>query len=242
MFTNETLKTAAAARALAEIRDGMRLGLGSGSTSTIFVQLLGQAWQEGRIRDIVGVPTSEKTAALARSLGIPLRTLPEVGRLDLVVDGADEVAPDFGMIKGLGRALLREKIVAVHADHFLVIVDETKLSPRLGLSVPLPVEIVPFAAEMTVAWLAGLADRAELWCEEDGRPIVTDNGLYLARCWFDNGIADPSALARVLADRPGVAEHGLFLDMADTLIVAGRDGVRVLRRQKGATAPHTESV
>jgi len=227
---NQKLKTTAAARALAEVCDGMVLGLGSGSTATIFVQLLGQALHEGRLRDIVGVPTSEKTATLARSLGIPLRTLAEVRRLDLVVDGADEVAPDLGLIKGLGRALLREKIVAVYADHFLVIVDESKMSPRLGLSVPLPVEIVPFAAEMTVAWLAGLADRAELWCEADGRPIVTDNGLYLARCWFHEGITDPPALARILADRPGVAEHGLFLNMADTVIVAGHEGVRLLRR------------
>jgi ribose 5-phosphate isomerase A len=125
---------------------------------------------------------------------------------------------------------LREKIVAAHADHFLVIVDESKMSPRLGVSVPLPVEIVPFAAEMTVAWLAGLADRAELWCEADGRPVVTDNGLYLARCWFHEGIADPPTLACRLSARPGVAEHGLFLNMADTVIVAGHEGVRLLRR------------
>ncbi len=232
MSDNQALKTAAAARALAEVRDGMVLGLGSGSTATVFIQLLGQALHEGRLRDIVGVPTSEKTATLARSLHIPLRTLTEVRRLDLAIDGADEVAPDLGLIKGLGRALLREKIVAAHADHFLVIVDESKLSPRLGLSVPLPVEIVPFAAEMTVAWLAGLADRAELWCETDGHPIVTDNGLYLARCWFHEGIADPPTLACTLANRPGVAEHGLFLNMADTVIVAGHEGVRLLQRPR----------
>ncbi len=223
------LKQQAAREALAYVHSGMALGLGTGSTTTYFVEMLGRRLQSGELRDIVAVPTSERTAALARSLGIPLTTLAEHSRLDLAVDGADEVDPNLNLIKGLGRAALREKIVEIHADRFVVIVDESKLVPRLGRG-PLPVEIVPFEAPAHVRWLNGLGCRAELWLEPDGGPVVTDNGNYLVRCWFPQGIADPYALARALADRPGIVEHGLFLDMADTVIVAGQGGIRRLER------------
>ncbi len=225
-------KFEAARRALAEVQDGMMLGLGSGSTSAIFVDLLGQAMREGKLTAIRGVPTSEKTAVQARSLGIELIPLAQAPRLDLAIDGADEVDPQLQLIKGLGKALLREKIVEIHAARLLIIVDESKLSPRLGMVSPLPVEIIPYAWEKTVEWLAGLEQgcQAELWRAEDGSPFYTDNGNYLARCWFGDGIAHPQHLARVLADRPGVVEHGLFLDMADAVIVAGAGGIRILER------------
>jgi ribose 5-phosphate isomerase A len=147
----------------------------------------------------------------------------------LAVDGADEVDPDLNLIKGLGRALLREKIVEIHAERFVVIGDHSKRVERLGRG-PLPVEIVPFGAGSHVRWLNTLGCRAELWRADDGSPLVTDNGNYLARCWFADGIADAQALARALAERPGIVEHGLFLDMASLAVLAGPDGVRLLER------------
>jgi ribose 5-phosphate isomerase A len=227
------LKQQAARKAVQQVRSGMVLGLGSGSTAAYFVDMLGDALRSGALHDIAGVPTSESTAERARDLGIPLTSLAELGRaqsaplLDLVVDGADEVDPDLNLIKGLGRALLREKIIEIHTARLVVIVDESKLVSRLGQG-PLPVEIVQFEAETHIRWLNTLGCRAELWREDDGQPIVTDNGNYLARCWFPGGIADLQALAQTLAVRPGIVEHGLFLGMASVVIVAGRQGVRTL--------------
>jgi ribose 5-phosphate isomerase A len=215
------------------VHSGMILGLGSGSTAAYFVDMLGDALRAGTLHDIAGVPTSESTAEQAHALGIPLTSLAELGRsrsaplLDLTVDGADEVDPDLNLIKGLGRALLREKIIEIHTARLLVIVDESKLVPRLGQG-PLPVEIVQFEAETHVRWLNTLGCRAELWHEDDGRPIVTDNGNYLARCWFPGGIADLQALAQTLAARPGIVEHGLFLGLTSAVIVAGEQGIRTL--------------
>jgi len=225
------LKQAAARRALGLVKNDMTLGLGTGSTTAFFIQYLGEALQAGRLHGIVGVPTSEGAAAQARELGIPLTTLDEVNFLHLAVDGADEVDPQFNLIKGLGKALLREKLVEVHARAFWVIVDESKLVQRLSEHVPLPVEIVPFAHEATVRWLNRLPDcRAELWLQEDGSPWVTDNGHYLALCRFEKGIADPEALGQTLNAWPGVMEHGLFLNMASGVIVAADSGVREMQK------------
>jgi len=223
------LKEQAARAALDYVQDGMILGLGSGSTTAIFVELLGKRLQQGDCRNIMAVPTSKATAAQARALSIPLTTLTRHPLLDLAVDGADEVDPRLNLIKGLGRALLREKIVESRARHLVIIVDASKLVPRLGRG-PLPVEIVRFEAQVHVAWLNTLGCRAELWRETDGSPIVTDNGNYLARCWFPDGIADPYALARRLADQAGIVEHGLFLDMAHTVVVASEEGIHILKR------------
>jgi ribose 5-phosphate isomerase A len=207
----------------------MVLGLGTGSTTAHFIDMLAEKLRAGALRDIAGVPTSKATANRARVQGIPLVTLAEQDHLDLAVDGADEVDPELNLIKGLGRALLREKIVEVHARRFVVIVDESKMVPCLGRG-PLPVEIVPFGAEAHVRWLKTLGCRAKLWLEADGTPILTDNGNYLARCWFPDGISDPRALARSLAERPGIVEHGLFLDMATAVVVARSEGTHVLER------------
>ena len=223
------LKRKAAKRALEFIQSGMLLGLGTGSTTAYFIDMLAERINAGHLKDIQAVPTSQATASRARHLGIPLTTLADSYRLDLAVDGADEVDPRLNLIKGLGRALLREKIVEVAADRFLVIVDESKLVPQLGRG-PLPVEITPFEAQAQVFWLNALGCRAELWREVDGSLIMTDNGNYLARCWFESGISDAYALSRELADRPGIVEHGLFLDMASQVIVAGSDGIRILER------------
>ena len=227
------LKQVAAARALEYVESGMRLGLGTGSTTAYFVDLLGKKLQNGELSDIVGAPTSERTAEQARKLNIPLTTLSRTPRLDLAVDGADEVDPQLNLIKGLGRALLREKIIEAHARRFVVIVDESKLVSKLGEHAPLPVEIVPFEAAAHVAWLNTLPGcRAELWLEDNGAPVVTDNGNYLVRCYFGQGIDDPQSLARALSERPGIVEHGLFLNMANAVVVAAENGARVMTKDR----------
>jgi ribose 5-phosphate isomerase A len=207
----------------------MVLGLGTGSTTAFFIDMLAERIAAGTLKDIYAVPTSEVTAARLRQLGVPLTTLAECIHLDLAVDGADEVDPQLNLIKGLGRALLREKIVEIHAEQLIVITDESKIVPRLGRG-PLPIEVTPFGAQAQVVWLEALGCHAELWYEDDGSLIVTDNKNNLVRCWFDDGIADAYTLSRTLADRPGIVEHGLFLDMADRVIIAGTEGIRTLVR------------
>jgi ribose 5-phosphate isomerase A len=224
------LKKEAALHALTYVQNGMTMGLGTGSTTTLFIEMLGESLQQGILQDIQAVPTSEKTADLARTFNIPLTSLEKEPQLDLAIDGADDVDPHLNLIKGLGRALLREKIVEIHAQRFIVVVDESKLVTRLGDRSPLPIEIVTFQSPATIRWLNTLGCRAEQWHEDDGSPVITDNGNFLVRCWFEAGIPDPYNLARALADRPGVVEHGLFLDMASLVIVAGSDGTKILER------------
>jgi ribose 5-phosphate isomerase A len=229
------LKLNAAREALSFVQDGMVLGLGTGSTTRYFIELLGEKLRAGELRQITGVPTSENTARLAKSLCIPLVSFsglsPEnaIPKLDLAVDGADEIDPNLNLIKGLGRALLREKMIESHAQLFIVIADESKLVPCLGQG-PLPIELVQYEHGAQVRWLTSLGCRAELWYEQDGKPVVTDNGNFLVRCWFPDGIPDAYQLARVLADRPGIVEHGLFLDLADLAIVGGQDGIQFKER------------
>jgi ribose 5-phosphate isomerase A len=224
------LKQQAAAHALTYIRSGMSLGLGTGSTTSFFTEMLGESFKSGTLFDIQVVPTSESTREHALRLNIPISNLTEHQNLDIAIDGADEVDPNLNLIKGLGRALLREKIVEIHADQFFVIIDESKLVNKLGSLGPLPVEIVPFEHYAHIRWLNSIGCRAELWLEENGDPVITDNGNYLVRCWFSQGISDPNILARKLADRPGIVEHGLFLGMASRIIVAGSQGVRTMER------------
>jgi ribose 5-phosphate isomerase A len=230
------LKQQAAQRAFDYVQDGMALGLGTGTTTIEFIKMLGSILRSGEIKDVVGVPTSEGIARLARGEGIPLVPLTglsphqDLPRLDLAIDGADEIDPHLNLVKGLGRALLREKIIESHAEVFLVIADETKLVPRLGKG-PLPIEIVQFEFGAQLRWLSSLGCRAELWLEPDGQQVVTDNGNYLVRCWFKDGIPDAYQLGRSLADQPGIVEHGLFLDMADVVIIAGEDGIQVKERK-----------
>jgi ribose 5-phosphate isomerase A len=216
----------------------MILGLGTGSTTAFFIDMLGEKVKQGELTDILAVPTSEATAARARILGIPLATLTDLARersgpvLDLAVDGADEVDPQLNVIKGLGRALLREKIVETYTRCLIIIADESKLVPRLGSKVALPVEILPFEAGAHIAWLNTLGCRAEQWMETDGSPVVTDNGNYLALCRFADGIPDAYALALQLAQRAGIIEHGLFLNMVSQVVVAGRNGIQLIGRDE----------
>lgn len=225
------LRQQSAMRALDEVQSGMTLGLGSGRTAAHFIDLLGGKLQSGGLSDIRGVPTSEASAARARQWNIPLISLGQVSELDLTVDGADEVDPSLNLIKGLGRALLREKIVEFHTRRLIIVVDESKLSPRLGVKCPVPVEIVPFEAEVSLRWLDRFGSRAEFYREPDGSVIHTDNGNWMALVWFDGGIPDSAEAARRLSERPGIVEHGLFLGMAHRVIAACADGIRILERQ-----------
>ena len=222
------LKKQVAAHAIQFVRSGTIIGLGSGSTMSLFIRVLGQQLRLGELREVLAVPTSEKTARQAHSAGIPLTTLDEHPHLDVAIDGADEVDTNLNLIKGLGKALLREKIVAAHSHSFIIIVDVSKLVPCLGTRGPLPVELVPFAAGSQLSWFHNMGYRAEIWQDNDGVPIMTDNGNQLARVWFEDGILDPESLARDLESRPGIVEHGLFLNMATMVIVADEGGVREL--------------
>lgn len=226
------LKMQAAQYALDYVHPGMILGLGSGSTTAYFIDLLGKRHQTGSLEGIQVVPTSKTTAKQARAWGIPVTTLSENPALDLAVDGADEVDPKLNLIKGLGRALLREKVVEFRSQRLIIIVDENKLVSCLGEKVPLPVEIIKFEAQAHMNWLETLGSHTEQFLEDNGSPVVTDNGNYLVGCYFENGIAEPHQLARVLADQPGIVEHGLFLDVASQVIVAGQAGIRILEREK----------
>jgi ribose 5-phosphate isomerase A len=228
----EDYKRAAAAQALEFVRSGMRLGLGTGSTAKHFVDLLGERVRAGL--DIVAVPTSEATRAQATQLGIPLTTLDETPELDLTVDGADEIAPDLTLIKGGGGALLREKIVASASAELVVIADQSKWVPVLG-HFPLPVEVAPFGATATrraVEAAAAATDcpgPALLRRSQNGHPFVTDGGHWLFDVQLQR-INHPVALANRLAAIPGVMEHGLFIGLARTAILAGPQGVRVVDR------------
>jgi ribose 5-phosphate isomerase A len=223
-------KRRAAARALEFVSPGMRLGLGTGSTAAEFVLMLGPRVAEGL--KVLCVATSKATFDLAQSLGIPLATLDEVPELDLVVDGADEFDPKLRLIKGGGGALLREKIVAAASARMVVIADASKEVARLG-RFPLPIEVDLFGLESTrrhvvnLARAMGLPRDIELRRSSQGHAFVTDGGHYILDCAFGS-IADPEALARSLATIPGVIEHGLFIGLATTIIVADMTETRLL--------------
>ena len=219
-------KRRAAEAAVDRVKDGMVLGLGTGSTVRYAIERLGRRVAEGW--ELAGVPTSRATAELARELQIPLTTLDEHPSLDLTIDGADEVDPRLDLIKGLGGALLREKIVAAASDAFLVVVDEGKAVEGLGERAPLPVEVLPFGARRTRSRLEALGCEPTLRRAGEA-PFRTDNGNYMIHCRFE-GIADPRELAGRLKEIPGVIEHGLFLEMADAVFVGTAAGVKEMGR------------
>jgi len=228
----EAQKRAAAASAIAFVQPGMRIGLGTGSTARHFVDLLGERVRAGL--KVSAVPTSEATRIQAEQLGIGLTTLDETPELDLTVDGADEIAADLNLIKGGGGALLREKVVAAASARMIVIADESKWVNVLG-RFPLPIEIAPFGATVTRRAIETLA--ADLGCPgpaplrkaQNGHAFVTDSGHWLVDAQLQR-IADPKALATRLSAIPGVMEHGLFIGLARTAIVAGPAGVRIVER------------
>ncbi len=224
----QTLKQQAGENAAAFVQSGMIIGLGSGSTAIFATRRIAQRLHSRDLRDILAVPTSLATEAAAIELGIPLTTLADHPRVAITIDGADEVDPDFSLIKGGGGAHLREKIVAQVTERLVIVVDESKLSEQLGVNWPVPVEVIPFGWESQAAYLRSLGATPALRLE-GGEPFRTDQGNIILDCDF-GPIADPPALDVALNQRAGIVEHGLFIGMARDVVVAGAGGVRRLRR------------
>ena len=222
-------KQAAAVEAVKMVMDGHVVGLGSGSTAELFILELGRRVQTEGL-DIIGVPTSKRSESIGREAGISISTLEEHDHLDITVDGADEVDPNLDLIKGLGGALLREKIVAAATQKEVIVVDESKLVHQLGTKSPLPVEIVQFSHGHTARVLSKLGCGPMLR-QKNSVPFVTDNGNYILDCSF-KGIDDPEKLEIALHSTPGVVETGLFLGIADTVIIGAATGARVMKRKE----------
>jgi ribose 5-phosphate isomerase A len=230
LTAQEQQKRKAAERAVEYIRDGMRLGLGTGSTAKHVLDVIAERRARGELRDIIGVPTSTATAEYATKLDIPLATLDTITSLDLAIDGADEFDPALDLIKGLGGALLWEKIVAAAAASFIVVVDESKRVARLGQRAPVPVEVVPFGWRTQLARFEEAGATPRLRNADNGVPFVTDGGHYIIDCAFAGGMDDARLVEEMFRSSPGVVETGLFLGMAATVIVAG-DAVEVIERE-----------
>jgi ribose 5-phosphate isomerase A len=222
-------KREAARVAVELVQPNTVIGLGTGSTSAHFLRLLGERIRDGQLTNVQGVPTSEGAAGMAIEAGIPIASLEEYPELALTVDGADEVDPRLDMIKGGGGALLREKIVAQATRRLVIIVDESKLSERLGMSWPVPIEVLPFGWRTQHDFLTALGAEVVTRLSNTGLPMHTDQGNLILDCNF-GPIEDTAALAAELDKRAGIVEHGLFLGLADEVIVAGRDGVRRIER------------
>jgi ribose 5-phosphate isomerase A len=226
-MANDREKEAAARASLRFVKDGQIVGLGSGSTAAYFIDLLGEQVKNGlRIR---GIPTSDHSRDQAAKLGIPLTTLDECQEIDVTVDGADEVDPQLRLIKGGGGALLREKIVASATRQLVIVADASKRVPVLG-RFPLPVEVIKFAQAVVVKKIAALGAEVELRRRADGTPFLTDENNHILDCRFGQ-IRDADGLARRLSDMPGIVEHGLFIGMANVVLVA--DGSEVVELRRG---------
>ena len=223
----DRMKQAVAAAAVDQIRDGMVLGLGSGSTAALMIKALGAKLSGGELTDIVGVTTSFQGEVLAAELGIPLQSLNAVERNDLAIDGADEVDPNFQLIKGGGACHVQEKLVARRAQRFVVVVDSTKLVERLNLGFLLPVEVLPAAWRQVKSELEVIGAEVELrMAVRKAGPVVTDQGNLVLDLKFPGGIGDPVSLEQEINNIPGVLENGLFVNLADQVLVGQiTDGV-----------------
>jgi ribose 5-phosphate isomerase A len=207
------------------VSDGMIIGLGYGSTAIHALRLIGSRIRTGELRDIMAIPTSDSIASEAKKEGIPLTTFESNPEIAVTIDGADEVDPGLNLIKGGGGALLREKIVAQATRREIIVVDGTKLSPRLGTRFPLPVEVLPFGWSSQAHFLASLGADVKRRMENQTEPYTTDAGNFILDCDF-GPIEDPVSLAAELSGRAGIIEHGLFLSVAHDLIIADGSGVR----------------
>ncbi len=227
-MNTQRLKQQAGEYAAQFVESGMVIGLGTGSTAIFATRRIAQRLHGGDLRDVIAIPTSLATEADARELGIPLSTLERHPRIDLTIDGADEVDLAFNLIKGGGGALLREKIVAQVSERLVIVVDASKLSDQLGANWAVPVEVFPFGWHSQARFLRELGAGVALR-NSGGDPFQTDQGNLILDCNF-GPIADPAALDKTLKSRAGIAEHGLFIGMARDVIVAGADGIRHLRK------------
>ncbi len=235
MADADSLKRAVGVEAAELVDSGMRLGLGTGSTVAHLLVALAARLNGGALIDVVGVPTSLRTAREARELDIPLTSLTETPFLDLTIDGADEVDPELNLIKGLGGALLREKMVAQASRRLAIMVDDAKMAPALGTRCPVPVEVVQFGWEVHGPFVESCGADPVLRVGPDGEPMVTDNGNYIIDCYFPDGIDDAEGFEQAIRARAGVVESGLFLGMATEVLVSGPAGVRTL--SKGDRTP-----
>ena len=226
-MSSETLKQEAGQRAADLVRSGMVVGLGSGSTARYATLSIGQRLRDGRLHDVLGVPTSRETAVLATEAGIPLVANDDWPAIDLTIDGADEVDTHFNVIKGMGGALLHEKIVAAATRRQIIVVDETKLVDVLGSLRPVPVEVIGFGWRHTAASLERTGAVVALRRVSGGAPFLTDEGHYIVDCRY-SGIARPADLAAQFNVIPGVVEHGLFLGMVHQVVVASPGTTRIL--------------
>lgn len=226
MMDKSELKRLAAEKAVEYVESGMVLGLGTGSTAVFMVRAIGQRLKDGRLQNIIAIPTSEATAREAEKWGIPLTTLDAHPVIDVTIDGADEISPDLCLIKGLGGALLREKITAVSSKKLIIISDDSKLVYNLGERTVVPVEVIPFARQPVRVYLESLGATVTERMDGDGSFRTDENNIILD-CHFDS-IDDPHALAHAMRQQPGVVEHGLFLDMATLAVIAAGDGLLIL--------------
>lgn len=223
----------AASKAVEYVEEGMVVGLGTGSTAEFAIRALGVRVSDG-LR-IVAVPTSVASAKLGKKLGIDISSLEEHPEVDLTIDGADEVDGDLNLVKGLGGALLREKIVAGASRREIIIVDPTKVVDRLGTRSPLPVEVIPFGWSLARHRLLDLGTRPDLRRTPAG-PCETDNGNYILDCHFERGIADAVEMERLINDIPAVVENGLFVGLTDIVVVGREDGsCQVIERERGTS-------
>jgi len=220
------LKEMAAREAVKYVEEGMVVGLGSGTTATIAIKLLGEKVRDGLT--IIGIPTSKESEKVAESMGIPIGELRAQPPVDLTIDGADEVDPNLNLIKGLGGALVREKIVASHSNLEIIVADDSKMVERLGQKAPVPVEVLRFAHEATIGKLQKLGCACRVRFRND-QQFVTDNGNLIVDCRF-TAIEDPKRLEAAINMIPGVVDNGLFLGMADKVILATSDGVKILEK------------
>ena len=226
----DRLKKEAGISAVDFVQPGMVLGLGTGSTAKFAIEDIGLRLKDGRLKDIVGIPSSIETEKRAREHGIPIITFDDRQEIDLTIDGADEVDPDLNLIKGGGGALLREKVLAQSSRRNVMIVDESKLTPKLGTHWPVPIEVIPFAWKPVANFLKSLGAEPVLRMETKETPYTTDQNNYILDAHF-GPISNPDELALKLAQKAGVVEYGLFLGTASEVIVATSHGIRYQKRK-----------
>jgi len=225
----DELKKEAADKAVEQIKPGMVVGLGSGSSASFAVKKIGELIKAAQLKDIVGIPTSKATEELAKSLNIPLITFNDKQEIDLTIDGADEVDEELNVIKGGGGAHLREKVVAQASKRLVIVVDETKVSKKLGEKWAVPIEVLQYCVELEKKFLESLGAKIELRKDKDGKPYITDEGNYILDSNF-GVINSPYDLAQKLEARAGIVEHGIFINLVSEVIVAYPEEIKILKK------------
>ncbi len=228
----DKLKQLAGETAARQVESGMVIGLGYGSTAIHALRTIGEKLRSGELEEILGVPTAKLVARDATAAGIPLTTLEEYPTINLTIDGADEVDLELNLIKGGGGALMREKIVAQASERLIIVVDDSKVSEALGMNAKLPVEVLPFGWGTQAQFLEGLGAAVQLRRNQDQSPYLTDNSNYILDCDFGR-IKDIQDLGEKLDQRAGIVEHGLFIGLADEVIIGHVEGVQTFRRKEG---------